>query len=405
MDEAPAPAAAGSPARVRGPTLGVGIEQVARDVAGALGANTARAVRSDLRLYAAWCAEAGRRALPASPETVAAFVDAMADVRAPASVRRYLASIALAHRAVGAARPVASTAVQLALKRMYARKGRRQGQALGLTWPLRVRLLEAGGERLIDERNRALLAVAYDAMLRRSELTALQVPDLLEEIGGHGTLLVRRSKTDGEGQGEVVWVGPDSLRLVRRWRRRAGVEDGFLFRSLHKGGQVLGALPLGQVARIFKRMARRAGLPETVVRGLSGHSARIGAAQDMVAAGIELPAILQAGRWKSTAMVNLVDPSLSERQESRGSDIVASCFAPAVRVTSRRRFHHCSAAHRTSSPTNLASAHRTLNQSRRSPASLHPSPGGQLQCWPSGPLRLPTRSLARWQARRSPGRG
>ena len=26
--------------------------------------------------------------------------------------------------------------------------------------------------------------------------------------------------------------------------------------------------------------------------------------RDMIAAGIELPAILQAGRWKSTAMVN-----------------------------------------------------------------------------------------------------
>ena len=138
----------------------------------------------------------------------------------------------------------------------------------------------------------------------RSELTSLRVSDLLEEIGGHGTLLVRRSKTDAEGQGEIVWVGPDSLRLVRRWRQRGGIEDGFLFRSLDKGGKVLGALPPGQVARIFKRMARKADLPESVVRGLSGHSARIGAAQDMIAAGIELPAILQAGRWKSTAMVN-----------------------------------------------------------------------------------------------------
>ena len=39
------------------------------------------------------------------------------------------------------------------------------------------------------------------------------------------------------------------------------------------------------------------------MEGLSGHSARVGATQDMIACGIELPAILQAGRWKSTAMV------------------------------------------------------------------------------------------------------
>ncbi len=294
----------GAPASDGGPPPGDQIEQIARDAGGAICGNTGRAVRSDLGIYAAWCAGEGKRALPAIPETVAAFVDAMAGVRAPATVRRYLASIAIAHRAVGAGGTVASPLVKLALKRMHQSRGRRQVQAHGLTWPLRQRLLKAAGDRLIDDRNRALLAVAYDAMLRRSEMTSLKVSDLLEEVGGHGTLLVRRSKTDAEGQGEIVWVGPDSLRLVRRWRRRGGIGDGFLFRSLDKGGRVLGALPPGQVARIFKRMARRAGLPESVVRGLSGHSARIGAAQDMIAAGIELPAILQAGRWKSTSMVN-----------------------------------------------------------------------------------------------------
>ena len=51
-------------------------------------------------------------------------------------------------------------------------------------------------------------------------------------------------------------------------------------------------------------MARRAGLEAQVVDRLSGHSTRVGATQDMVAYGVELPAILQAGRWKSTSMVN-----------------------------------------------------------------------------------------------------
>ena len=129
------------------------------------------------------------------------------------------------------------------------------------------------------------------------------MPDLLEEIGGDATLLVRRSKTDGEGRGEIVWVGWDSLRLVKAWLDRAGIVDGPLFRSVGKGGRIGDRLHPCQVPRIFKAMARAAGLPEAVVEGLSGHSTRVGAAQDMVAAGIELPAILQAGRWKSTGMV------------------------------------------------------------------------------------------------------
>ena len=135
------------------------------------------------------------------------------------------------------------------------------------------------------------------------------------------TLLVRRSKTDGEGKGEIVWVGADSVRLVRTWLDRGGIAEGLLFRSVGKGGRAGTGLPPGQVPRIFKAMACKAGLPETVVEGLSGHSARVGAAQDMIAAGIALPAILQAGRWKSTAMVKIPNSgSLLENRKRRSEN-------------------------------------------------------------------------------------
>ena len=280
----------------------------------AFSANTERAVKSDLAIYAAWCAGCGERALPARPETLAAFVDAMAETRAPATVRRYVASIAVAHRATGCGKTLKSPLVRLALKRMHRCKGRRQGQAHGLTAPLRQRLLAAAGKRPIDLRNRALLAVAYDTMLRRAELTALQVDDMLEEMGGDATLLVRRSKTDGEARGAVVYLAPDTVALVHAWLAGSGITGGRLFRSVGKGGGLGDALDPSQVPRIFKAMARRAGLPPTVVDGLSGHSARVGAAQDMIAAGIALPAILQAGRWKSTAMVNRYGERLLARR-------------------------------------------------------------------------------------------
>ena len=304
----------GEPGAERAPALAKRLQQFVQAASGAFSSNTERALKSDLAIYAKWCAERGERALPASPETVAAFVDAKAEVRAPATVRRYVTSIDIAQRALGLEKPLGSPPVQLALKRMHRRKGRRQDQAAGLTWPLRRRLLEAAGDRLIDDRNRALLAVAYDAMLRRTELISLQVIDLLEELPGDGSLLVRRSKTDGEGAGEIVWVGPDTVRLVRLWLDRGGIGDGRLFRSVGKGGRIGEGLDPSQVPRIFKAMARDAGLPDTVAGGLSGHSARVGAAQDMVAAGIELPAILHAGRWKSTAMVNRYGERLLARR-------------------------------------------------------------------------------------------
>ena len=302
------------PGTEREAVLAEQLGQFVRAASGAFSSNTERALKSDLAIYAEWCAERGMTALPASPQTVAAFVDAMAEEKAPATVRRYVTSLVIAHRALGLEKTIKSPPVQLALKRMHRKKGRRQDQATGLTWPLRQRLLEAAGERLIDDRNRALLAVAYDAMLRRAELVSLQVPDLLEEMQGDGSVLVRRSKTDGEGRGEIAWVAPDTVRLVYAWLDRAGIGEGRLFRSVGKSGRIGERLHPCQVPRIFKAMAREAGLPETVAGGLSGHSARVGAAQDMVAAGIELPAILHAGRWKSTAMVNRYGERLLARR-------------------------------------------------------------------------------------------
>ena len=275
----------------------------AKAARGALSANTERAVRSDLAIYCAWCAERAVPALPASAETIAAFIDAMAKGRAPATVRRYVASIAAAHRAAGAKETAGSEPVRRALARMHRRKGRRQEQAKGVTWALRERLLEATGERLVDARNRALLAVAYDTLLRRAELVAVQVADIVEEIDGAATVLVHRSKADPEGRGAQLYLARDSMALVREWLERSGIGKRRVFRSLSRGiiGEGLGA---GEVSRIFKRMARRADLPAEVVEQISGHSTRVGATQDMVAGGITMGAILNAGRWKTTAMVN-----------------------------------------------------------------------------------------------------
>ncbi len=280
---------------------------------GALSANTERALRSDLAIYAAWCTERGEPALAASAETLAAFVDAMARVRAPATVRRYVASIAAAHRAMGVGKTTQREPVRRALQRMHRRTGRRQAQAKGLTGALRERLLDAMGDGLIDARNRALLAVAYDTLLRRGELVALQVTDIVEERDGAATVLVRRSKTDAEGRGATAYLARDSVALVHEWLERSGVCQGMLFRSLNRGA-VGERLDASQVPRIFKAMAERAGLPGDVVERISGHSTRVGAAQDMVAEGIGMAAILHAGRWKTTAMVNRYGERLLARR-------------------------------------------------------------------------------------------
>ena len=290
------------------------LDQWLRFAHGAISPNTERALRADLGIYRSWCEHRQLIPWPVNATPVARFIDSMASRKAPATVRRYVASISALCRAAGRKNPLDSVMVTTALQRMHRQKGRRQVQAHGLTWALREQLLVASGDRLIDTRNRALLAVAYDALLRRSELVSLQVLDLMMENDGSAALFIRRGKTDQEGEGAMLFLAPDSVTLVREWIKRGAITGGLLFRSLPRGGLSRGPLNPGQVSRIYKSMARKAGLGEDIVTGLSGHSARVGAVQDMIASGIELPAILQAGRWKSTTMVNRYGERLLARR-------------------------------------------------------------------------------------------
>jgi len=202
------------------------------------------------------------------------------------------------------------------LKRMHRERGLAQNQAAPLNDVLVARMLAAAGSTLRDLRNKALLTVAYTTLCRRSELVALHRADLETESDGFGTVTIRRSKTDQEGAGEVAPITPDAMRHVKRWTDAAGIDAGPLFRGVLKGGRVAGALDAGDVARIFKAMAGKAGLTAEEAARISGHSTRIGASQDMVRYGAELPAIMQAGRWATPVMVARYTRRLSARRSA-----------------------------------------------------------------------------------------
>ena len=63
------------------------------------------------------------------------------------------------------------------------------------------------------------------------------------------------------------------------------------------GARVFG-LSAGQISRKIKAATKVAGLGD----GFSSHSARVGMAQDLSAAGAELPELMTAGRWDSPTM-------------------------------------------------------------------------------------------------------
>ena len=263
---------------------------------GAFSVNTGRARRCDLAIQTAWCAGRGLRALPAEPAALAALVDAVAEDRlrcaamSPASPRP--------SRPDGGSESGKSETVRLAIRR----KDRLQDEARDLNGPRRNLLLAAAGGRRIDDRNRALRAVACDTRLRRVELVSLQVADLLAASGGDSTRPVPplEDRPGGRGRDRLAGAGQqEDGRGMARPNRHRGRS---LFLPLAKGGADRRSAA-GQVPHVFKAMARKAGLPAAAA-DMSGHSTRVGEPLDMIATGIELPANLQAGRWKSADMVN-----------------------------------------------------------------------------------------------------
>jgi site-specific recombinase XerD len=270
---------------------------------GAYSENTLRSYRADFKAFEQWCTQAGCRALPASPETVAGFISHDAIKSSPATLRRRLAGIRKVHRLLRLDNPVEDEEVLLAMRRALRTKPRRQRQALGLTRSLRDKLLAACPDSLLGLRNRALIAVGYDTLCRRAELVSLRLEDLAPVENGAMSILVRRAKNDPFGDGRYGYLTQQTVEIFKVWLETASIENGYLFRKVSGRRISSNALHPYTVNRIIKAAAQAAGLDPDVVKSLSGHSMRVGAAQDLMADGVGLLPIMRAGGWKSTNVI------------------------------------------------------------------------------------------------------
>src|SRR5208282_3640526 len=216
--------------------------------------------------------------------------------------RRYVATISRVHKAAHLHNPCSSEAVRLGLKKMGRETSARQDQAHPLNWKDIKEFVDTAGEGLRADRERAMLCVAYETLARRGELVALEVRDIDFHPNGTGQALIRRGKTDVEGQGRAAYLSRETVKWLKVWLEHAGISEGPIFRRLIGRDEIGDALHAGSIAPIFKRVAQWIGMPARFVAEVSGHSTRVGAAQDLAELDIDLAAITQAGGWKSTRM-------------------------------------------------------------------------------------------------------
>lgn len=208
-----------------------------------------RALKSDLEAFDLWCRRMARIALPATPETVADYLDGRAGQGSkPASLGRYKASIAKIHQLLDLKDPTPASLVKLRLQAIRRRQGTAQKQARPLRFKGPVRnverdaprglnvraLLESCAEDLPGLRDRALLSAGYDTGLRASELVAIAVEHIVEAIDPDARLLsIPRSKGDQEGEGATAYLSPRTVGALAAWLEAAGIEHGPVFRRVN----------------------------------------------------------------------------------------------------------------------------------------------------------------------------
>src|SRR6202451_73363 len=206
---------------------------------GAYAANTLRAQKADGAIFQGFCERRGESFLPADPMTIRAFIEHEVKTgKKPATVRRYIATIGRAHIGAGLLNPCSSEAVRLGLKKMGRETSARQAQARALGWKEIKEFIGNAGEGLRADRERAMLCVAYETLARRGELVALEVRDIEFWPNGTGQALIRRGKTDAEGQGRAAYLSRETVKWLRLWLEHSGITEGILFRRLSGRGQL-----------------------------------------------------------------------------------------------------------------------------------------------------------------------
>jgi len=195
--------------------------------------------------------------------------------------------------------------VYLSIRKLKRSKGLEQRQAVGINHDILIKMIDAQPNTLAGTRNRALLSLGYDFLARRSELVAMNCDDLTFTPEGGLKGIIRKSKTDQYGRGRLVFGSDRSAKLVKKWLKLKPQQIQSLFCAINHNQCIDRAICDRSVNEIIKRSivrVKRCERPSEV--DVSGHSMRVGAAQDLLTKGFDLAAIMRAGEWSDPNTVS-----------------------------------------------------------------------------------------------------
>ncbi|MGV1988692.1 site-specific integrase [Agrobacterium sp. 22-221-1] len=322
-----------------------------------MGANTLRALTSDLTYLEAWALAATKRSLPwPAPEALLLKFVAQhlwdpqkrvddpdhgmpADVddnlrsqgflkavgpHAPDTVRRRLASWSTLTKWRGLSGAFSSPSLKSAI-RLTVRavpRPRRRKSAKAVTGDVLTKLLATcASDSLRDVRDRAILMVAFaSGGRRRSEIAGLRLEQLTVESPIEtetGPLLLSlaihlgRTKTTTGEQDDVVYLTGRPVEALNVWLTAAKIDKGSVFRGIGRWGTVSKrALDPQSVNAILKQRAEMAGLDPAE---FSAHGLRSGYLTEAANRGIPLPEAMEQSRHRSVQQASSYYNSATRR--------------------------------------------------------------------------------------------
>ncbi len=281
--------------------------------------NTKRAYTSAWRSFVAFCEARGATALPAHPESIAAYLTlALRDNGAPytvASLSLHLSAIKRAHREHNLSAPVDHPLVYRAWKGIRRQRGSQQQGATALTSDLLQQAVGTLPDNLRGVRDRMIMLVGFAGAFRRSELAALNLGDVVLLDQGIRLRAVRRKTSERETyidlrrQAEAAFCPTAALEAwVEKLAADPGLRVGPTQPLLRQTAGPLAApwvenarLSAASIRLVVMRAAEAAGLDPAVY---SAHSLRSGFATSAAEAEVSAMEIRDAGGWRSLATVD-----------------------------------------------------------------------------------------------------
>ncbi|NTA59907.1 site-specific integrase [Agrobacterium tumefaciens] len=333
------------------------VETLRHLVNAGMGANTLRALTSDLAYIEAWGLAATKKSLPwPAPEALLlkfvahhlwdpekrqndpdhgmpADVDQLlrdqsflksTGPHAPDTVRRRLASWSTLTKWRGFsgtfASPALKQAIRLAVRAVPRPRHRKSAKAV--TGDILAKLLATcESESLRDLRDRAILMVAFaSGGRRRSEIAGLrkeqlsiEAPIEVEDGPPLPSLAIHlgRTKTTNGEENDVVYLTGRPVEALNAWMAAAKIDKGSVFRGIGRWGTVSRrALDPQSINAIIKQRVEMAGLEPGE---FSAHGLRSGYLTEAANRGIPLPEAMEQSRHRSVQQASSYYNSATRR--------------------------------------------------------------------------------------------